>query len=129
MPAPKPPPPAPEISVFATTVMVSDRKRSVEWYVSKLGFEVVQELGHWVTVGHKGQNGLIHLCQGSVIEDPLEPGVQGVTLHLRGDFERICAALERNGVAFETPVRKMLWGTFARISDPDGNVLNLHPED
>jgi|HubBroStandDraft_1064217.scaffolds.fasta_scaffold00613_13 catechol 2,3-dioxygenase-like lactoylglutathione lyase family enzyme len=119
----------PDLYLFATTIMVSDRKRSVAWYTEKLGFEVIQDMGHWVTVGHKGQAGLLHLCEGPEIGAPLEPGVQGMTFHVHGDFRKKCAELARNGVKFATPVSKMSWGTFAQIADPDGNVINVHPED
>jgi catechol 2,3-dioxygenase-like lactoylglutathione lyase family enzyme len=109
--------------------MVLDRKRSVDWYTTKLGFEVIQDLGHWVTVGHPGTNGLLHLCQGSEIDEGLDPGNQGITFHIRGDFESACADLARKGVKFDKPVTKMPWGTFARIADPDGNVITLNPGD
>jgi catechol 2,3-dioxygenase-like lactoylglutathione lyase family enzyme len=119
----------PDLYFFATTIMVSDRKRSVEWYTGKLGFDVIQDMGHWVTVGHKGVNGLLHLCQGSEIGAELEPGNQGITFHVRGDFEKKCAELAEKGVKFHKPVTKMSWGTFAQIADPDGNVISLNPED
>ena len=119
----------PDLYLFATTIMVSDRKRSVEWYTGKLGFEVVQDLGHWVTVGHTGSNGLLHLCQGSEIGEELNPGNQGITFHVRGDFEKKVSELEQNGVTLDAPVTKRPWGMFARISDPDGNVITLNPED
>ncbi len=109
--------------------MVSDRARSVDWYTTKLGFQVIQDLGHWVTVGHKGHTGLLHLCQGSEIDEPLSPGNQGITFHVRGDFARQCARLAKNGVTFERPVTKRPWGVFAQIADPDGNVITLNPED
>ena len=109
--------------------MVSNRKRSVEWYTSKLGFEVIQDLGHWVTVGHQGTNGLLHLCEASEIGEELSPGNQGITFHVRGDFEAHMRELAKAGVSFDTPVTKKPWGMFAQISDPDGNVITLNPED
>ena len=122
-------PAAPDIYLFATTVVVSNRKRSVEWYTEKLGFEVIQDLGHWVTVGHRGVNGLLHLCEGPEIDEALNPGNQGITFHVRGDFEQRCASLAKNGVKFDVPVTRKPWGRFARIADPDGNVITLNPED
>lgn len=119
----------PDLYFFATTIMVSDRKRSVAWYTEKLGFEVIQDMGHWVTVGHKGVNGLLHLCQASEIGEELSPGNQGITFHVRGDFEGHVAALKRKGVTIDVPVTKKPWGMFARIADPDGNVITLNPED
>lgn len=119
----------PGLYFFAATILVSDRSRSVEWYTKKLGFQVVQDLGHWVTVGHPGQTGLLHLCQGSEIDEPLEPGNQGITFHLRGNFEDGCAELARKGVKFHRPVTERPWGKFAQIEDPDGNVITVNPED
>ena len=119
----------PDLYLFATTVLVSDRKRSVTWYTEKLGFEVIQDLGHWVTVGHRGTHGRLHLCQADEIGAELEPGLQGITLHLRGDFRKKCAELARRGVRFEQPPKRMPWGTFARIADPDENLLVVNPED
>jgi len=119
----------PDLYFFATTIMVSDRNRSVDWYTSKLGFVVIQDMGHWVTVGHKGMNGLIHLCQGSEINEDLSPGNQGITFHVRGDFEKAVAELERKGVRLDAPVTKRPWGMYARIADPDGNVITLNPDD
>ncbi len=118
-----------ELYLFAITIVVSDRQRAVAWYTSQLDLEVVQDLGHWVTVGHRGENGLIHLCQGSEIGEELSPGNQGITFHVRGNFEKKVAELERRGVRLDAPVTKRPWGKFARIADPDGNVLTLNPED
>jgi lactoylglutathione lyase len=117
-----------DLYFFATTIMVSDRQRSVDWYTDKLGFEVIQDMGHWVTVGHKGENGLLHLCQASDIDEPLEPGIQGITFHVRGDFRARCAELARKGVTFATPVTEKPWGLFAQIADPDGNVISVNPD-
>lgn len=119
----------PDLYFFATTIMVSNRQQSVKWYTEKLGFEVIQDLGHWVTVGHKGVNGLLHLCQGSEIGEDLSPGNQGITFHVRGDFAKHVAELKRSGVTLDAPVTKRPWGMFARIADPDGNVITLNPED
>jgi catechol 2,3-dioxygenase-like lactoylglutathione lyase family enzyme len=119
----------PELYFFAATIMVSDRERSVRWYREKLGFEVIQDLGHWVTVGHRGSNGLLHLCQGTEIGEELSPGNQGITIHVRGDFERTVGELAANGVELDAPVTRRPWGMYARIADPDGNVLTLNPED
>jgi catechol 2,3-dioxygenase-like lactoylglutathione lyase family enzyme len=119
----------PELYFFATTIVVADRRRSVDWYTGKVGFEVIQDLGHWVTVGHRGVNGLLHLCQGSEIGEELSPGNQGITFHVRGDFAKHCEALAKRGVRFDAPPTKRPWGMYARIADPDGNVITLNPED
>jgi catechol 2,3-dioxygenase-like lactoylglutathione lyase family enzyme len=109
--------------------MVSNRKRSVDWYTRKLGFDVIQEMGHWLTVGRKGENGTLHLCQVSDLGFRLEKGSTGINLHLSGEFFASCEALRANGVRFTHPPKQAAWGAWATIADPDGNVIDLRPED
>ena len=120
----------PKARFFSVAVVVSDRKRSVEWYTKNLGLDLVQDMGHWVTVGRKDGSGLIHLCQTSEIgmDERPEPGLTGIELNLPGDFEAACAALEGNGVTFRKRPTKEEWGWWAGVLDPDGNELTLMPE-
>jgi catechol 2,3-dioxygenase-like lactoylglutathione lyase family enzyme len=118
----------------SVAVIVSDRARSVTWYTRKLGLEVTYQSdaqdGHWITVGRKGQNGVIHLCQMREIdpEFPLERGNTGIMILLPGDFESACSALKKSGVRFTNPPTEEPWGVWATIADPDGNELCLMPE-
>jgi catechol 2,3-dioxygenase-like lactoylglutathione lyase family enzyme len=117
---------------WSIAVVVSDRARSVAWYTENLGLEVVQDLGHWVTVGHRGENGTIHLCQGGEIGAELEPGVSGINFHLRvkpSEFAAACAELAAKGVAFHRPAKHETWGWWASIVDPDGNVHMMTPDE
>jgi len=121
----------PKSVVFSFAIVVSDRKRSLEWYTKTLGLDAVQQMDHWVTVGRKGAGGLIHLCQTTEIgvsEHP-EPGTTGLNLHLPGDFRGACAALEANGVPFTNRPTQESWGWWATVVDPDGNEITLMPED
>jgi catechol 2,3-dioxygenase-like lactoylglutathione lyase family enzyme len=115
--------------VFASVaVMVSDRDRAVEWYTRVLGLEVVESNDHWVTVGRRGVNGTIHLCQFSDLPDlGPEPGETGIDLQLPGNFEEMCRVLEQRGVAFIRPATRRPWGWYAKVVDPDGNELRLTP--
>lgn len=120
----------PRATFFSVALVVSDRKRSVEWYTKKLGLDLVQDMGHWATVGRRGVAGLIHLCQTSEIGIPErpEPGLAGIELKLPGDFGTACAALEKNGVHFRQKPVKEEWGWWAGVTDPDGNELTLMPD-
>lgn len=122
-------PALPKAVFFSVAVVVSDRKKSVAWYTTKLGLDLVQDLGHWVTVGRKDLPGLIHLCQTSEIglEERPEPGLTGIELNLPGDFEAACAALKANGVAFRKGPTKESWGWWAGVLDPDGNEITFMP--
>jgi catechol 2,3-dioxygenase-like lactoylglutathione lyase family enzyme len=119
----------PKLKMFSTTVVVADRKRSVAWYTDRLGLDLVQDMGHWVTVGRKGGSGLIHLCQTSEVGIPEapEPGNAGIELKFPGDFRAGCAKLKANGVKFSHPPHKEAWGWWAGVEDPDGNRLTLMP--
>ncbi len=120
----------PKIEFSSVAVVVSDRKRSVEWYTRTLGLEVIRSNEHWVTVGRKGKAGALHLCQTSEFDPsiPLEKGNTGIALTVPGDFAAGCAALAANGVRFAQPPTKEEWGSYATIEDPDGNEITLHPQ-
>jgi catechol 2,3-dioxygenase-like lactoylglutathione lyase family enzyme len=121
----------PKAQIWSVAVLVSDKRRSAEWYTKNLGFDLVEDMDHWITVGREGQGGLIHLCQTSDWSDAetLEPGNQGIQIRLPGDFREACAALEANGVTFSHAPSKEEWGWWASIVDPDGNELSLTPAD
>jgi catechol 2,3-dioxygenase-like lactoylglutathione lyase family enzyme len=109
--------------------MVSDRTRSVEWYTKALGLDLVESSGHWVSVGTRGTNGVLHLCQYSDLPDlELEPGETGIDLCLAGDFRAQCARMRKRGVRFVRAPTKRPWGWYAKVEDPDGNLIRLTPE-
>ncbi len=120
----------PKAKFFSVAVVVSDRKKSMEWYTKNLSLDLVQDMGHWVTVGRKDGSGLIHLCQTSEIgmDERPEPGLTGIELNVPGDFQAACAALAANGVRFRKGPTKESWGWWAGVLDPDGNELTLMPE-
>jgi hypothetical protein len=41
--------------------MVSDRARAIEWYTQGRGLDLIEQEGHWVTVGTRGVNEGLHL--------------------------------------------------------------------
>jgi catechol 2,3-dioxygenase-like lactoylglutathione lyase family enzyme len=119
----------PRAEFSSVAVVVSDRKKSVEWYTKRLGLDLIANFDHWVTVGRKGRSGVIHLCQTSEYDEsiPLERGNTGIQFHLPGNFETACRALAANGVKFSSPPKKEEWGWWATVEDPDGNEISLTP--
>ncbi len=129
MPPSKKAPAVPKLKFASVAVVVSDRKRSLEWYTKNLGLEAVDENDHWVTVGRAGTPAVLHLCQTSEYDPslPAEKGNTGIRFEVPGDFTASCARLAANGVKFSHPAEKTEWGSFATIEDPDGNEFTLTP--
>ena len=106
---------------FSIAVMVSDAKKSAAWYKEKLGFES-SVMDHWVTVGPKGTNWKIHLCEGE-----LEPGNTGIAVY-SDDVKGAVDDLKKKGVKFAQDYKKSSWGESAQFKDPDGNIIWIYPE-
>lgn len=113
--------------IESTAVMVQDRSRSKAWYRDHLGFDIINDSDHWVTVGRKGRGGQIHLCQVSEAGEgaALEPGNTGILIYLPGDLRATYDRLERADVKFSEGVTERPWGTYCIVVDPDGNELTL----
>ncbi len=105
-------------------LVVSDSKRSAKWYQEKLGMEIRDKEGHWITVAPKGSDLLIHLCEKFY---PLEPGNSGFSFRTK-DVAEEEKALRAKGVEFVEPTTKEDWGTYATFKDPDGNEFWLIQE-
>ena len=102
-------------------LVVSDAKKSAQWYVEKLGFEMRAQHGHWITVSQKGLPVELHLCEKFF---PLEPGNTGLSFYAK-DVAEEQKALEAKGVKITSPVKTEDWGTYAMFADPDGNEFHI----
>jgi len=122
---------APQPYFASVAVVVSDRRQAETWYTETLGLDRFVSEDHWVTVGRKGKDGALHLCQVSEYDSSasLEPGNSGIMLRLPGkDFSKSCERLKERGVAFSREPEKADWGWWAVVRDPDGNELMLAPD-
>jgi catechol 2,3-dioxygenase-like lactoylglutathione lyase family enzyme len=104
----------------SVAIVVSDGKKSAQWFKEKLGFEIRDQDGHWITVAPKGSKLIIHLCEG----DELEPGNTGFAFYAK-DVAKEEADLRKKGVRFTVPTKKESWATHAMFADPDGNEFHL----
>ncbi len=104
-------------------VVVSDAQKAAVWWREKLGFEVRDNEGHWVTVAPQGSDALIHLCETT----PREKGNTGIGF-LAKDVMKAAKELESKGVRFTKPAEKAPWGAFAMFADPDGNEFWINEE-
>ena len=104
------------LKLSSVAVVVSDANKSAKWYQDKVGFELRSKEGHWITVGPKGSNIDIHLCE----QEEQEPGNTGLGF-VSKDVAKEEKELVAKGVKFTVPTKKESWGTFAMFADPDGN--------
>jgi catechol 2,3-dioxygenase-like lactoylglutathione lyase family enzyme len=110
------------MSILDVAVVVSNATKSAEWYREKLGLEVRENEGHWITVAPKGSDVVLHLCE----TKPLEQGNTGISFRV-DDLDKTYKELSAKGVEFTVKPTKEEWGTYAMFKDPDGNVFWLNP--
>jgi catechol 2,3-dioxygenase-like lactoylglutathione lyase family enzyme len=112
--------------VDTVAVVVSNRKKALDWYRDVLGLPVAYiapDIGHWIEVGPSRPLTRIHLCETS--EEEGAGGPSGITL-LTDDIQREYEELRRKGVRFLSPPEKMDWGEWLAVFvDPDGNEVDL----
>lgn len=111
--------------VGSIAVTVSNKDKAKRWYEEKLGFEILDEMGHWVVVAPPNSTTGIHLCE----TKKLEPGNTGILLYT-DDIEATCKELKKKGVKFTRALGKAEWDerlTYAKFKDPDGNEYWLEP--
>lgn len=109
--------------IYDVAVVVSSTKKAVRWYREKLGFKMVENMGHWVTMAPKSAKkgmGLIHLCEG----DRLEPGNTGIGF-IADNLDKTYKDLSKNGVIFTKKPIDEGWGKYAMFRDLDNNQFWL----
>lgn len=113
--------------VHVVSVPVSDQQRAREFYVEKLGFDLVRDDDsvpgiHWVQVAPQG--GSTSLTLVTWFESMPAGSVQGLVL-VCDDLKRTYERLLAEGVEVERELAEQPWGREAVIRDPDGNRLVL----
>ena len=126
--------------IDTVAVVVSDRRKALEWYHEVLGLEVAyvgpnesganspgqdsaKNLGHWIELGPPRPMSHIHLCE--LNDHKTDPGPTGITL-LTDNIQTDYIRLRELGVRFLYPPKKADWGEWlCEFSDPDGNEFDL----
>ena len=121
------------IAQFA--LLVDDYDRAIEWYTSRLDFElledtVLSDTKRWVRIAPKGSAGCnILLAKASAPEQVARIGDQcggRVFLFLHtDDLVRDHAAMKAKGVEFVREPEQQPWGTVAVFRDLYGNLWDL----
>lgn len=106
------------------TLYVSDQDKAREFYVDRLGFQVRKEadmgpMGRWLEVAPEGAQTGFMLADAAAFDKPDRIGASAdIVLHtddIAGLHRRLTAA----GVPVTEPDAKE-WGTFIKVTDPDG---------
>jgi lactoylglutathione lyase len=109
-------------SIIDVAIVVSDANKSAEWFKDKVGLEIRDKMGHWVTVAPKGPGPVLHLCE----MKPLEKGNTGIAFRV-DDLDKTYKEMTEKGVEFTVKPTKEEWGTYAMFKDPDGNEFWVMP--
>lgn len=105
-------------NVYSIAVVVSDGKKAKAWYTSKLGFKLVDNYDHWITVKPKGSKTILHLCE--VSKSMLEPGNTGIGFEV-DSVDKTYKELAKKSVKFTKMPNDPGWGKQARFVDLDRN--------
>lgn len=110
-----------KLTPVTAAVVVKDLKAAKRFYTQKLGLKVLEDMGHWLTVGADKKGMRLHLCE----TRPAEKGNTGILFVVDEKTEKAYAALKRKGVKFSVPPTKRSYGWECRFLDPFGNEFWL----
>ena len=109
------------LSCIAPEIPVSDLPEGIEFYRTRLGFDLVAEMpaGEYAIV--ERDDIAIHLFKAE------SPGHSPVGIHLfTGDLDELQAELDRRGARISQRIARKPWGNRDfRVQDPFGNELKF----
>ena len=120
--------------IHATTIVVSDQEKALDFYVNVLGWEKADDapMGpemRWLTVVPPGATTQLVLGHSSWVGDGRTPGGQTGIALVATDIEGTVATLTERGVTFKGPIEVMPWGGRATwFYDIDDNEFFLASE-
>jgi catechol 2,3-dioxygenase-like lactoylglutathione lyase family enzyme len=109
------------------SLYVSDQQRAKQFYVDKLGFELMKDadmggMGRWIEVAPKGaRTGFVLADAAAFDKRDRVGGSADVTLRC-SDVRALHAELVAKSVPVTEP-ETQAWGTFITVTDPDGHEL------
>ena len=118
--------------LHATTIVVSDQDKALDYYVRVLGFEKTEDapMGpgmRWLTVAPKGAATHISLSlpswytQKPSLEMGINTGIAFATTDMKATYEE----LKKRGVEFQQEPTQQPYGIDAGFRDPSGNSARM----
>lgn len=121
-------------SIAIFTIVVPDYDAGIDFYVNRLGFELLEDTPRgptkrWVRVAPPGAETAILLAKAEGPAQTAAIGNQtggrvGFFLHT-DDFERDYQAMKAKGVVFKEEPRHEVYGSVVVFQDPWGNLWDL----
>ena len=114
------------------TVFVEDQQKALDWYIDKLGFEVVMDNSdvvqnlRWLTVSPAGNpDTQVVLYKAHSAEEKSRVGTNLMTVLRTDDCEAEAKLLRAKGVEIVDPPSTVPWGISCIIKDLYGNPYDL----
>lgn len=106
------------------TLYVSDQDKAREFYVDRLGFQVRREadmgpMGRWLEVAPEGGQTGFMLADAGAFGKPDRVGASADLVLHTDDVAGLHRRLTAAGVPVTEP-ETQAWGTFVKVTDPDG---------
>ncbi len=111
--------------ITSTSIFVKDQQESLNFWVDKIGFEVICDLQlesnlRWIEIAPKSSNSSINLYPKSLIsKKDLKP--MPVIVFSTNDIQSAVDNLRARGVTFSRNPLKSILGIHAMFKDVDGN--------
>ena len=108
--------------ISAVILLVSNMKKSIEFYKDVLGMEVKQQAEDWVEFSKQGTVLALHPTKK---KKKLTKNINMLIGFDVSELESVCSNLEKKKVTFHKKVTNEAFGRHAIIEDPDGHLISL----
>src|SRR5215467_4728595 len=108
--------------ISAVILLVSNMKKSIEFYKDVLGMEVKQQAEDWVEFSKQGTVLALHPTKK---KKKLTKNINMLIGFDVSELESVCSNLEKKNVKFHKKVTNEAFGRHAIIEDPDGHLISL----
>jgi catechol 2,3-dioxygenase-like lactoylglutathione lyase family enzyme len=108
--------------ISAVILLVSNMKKSIEFYKDVLGMEVKQQAEDWVEFSKQGTVLALHPTKE---KNKLTKNINMLIGFNVSELESVCNNLEKKKVKFHKKVINEAFGKHAIIEDPDGHLISL----